>query len=75
MSFTSRWMKKVVSVPAVAVAAGAAVAFAVASLDGQQARKVDDATLLKPADADWVGYGRDYSRLITARSPRSIKAM
>jgi quinohemoprotein ethanol dehydrogenase len=35
----------------------------VASLQGQQttARKVDEATLLKPADGDWVSYGRDYA--------------
>ena len=33
----------------------------------QQARKVDDATLLKPADGDWVGYGRDYAE--THHSP------
>ena len=38
------------------------VSGAVASLQGQQAaRKVDDATLLKPADGDWVSYGRDYA--------------
>ena len=64
MSFTSVWMKKVLSalsVPSVAMA------FAVASLHGQQARKVDDATLLKPADGDWVGYGRDYAE--THHSP------
>jgi quinohemoprotein ethanol dehydrogenase len=42
-----------------AVSCGAAVA----SLQGQTAttRKVDDATLLKPADGDWVSYGRDYA--------------
>ena len=59
MSFTSLWMKK--------VSAGVAVALTVASLHGQQARKVDDATLLKPADGDWVGYGRDYAE--THHSP------
>ena len=50
---------------AAAVSCGAAVA----SLQGQQAttRKVDDATLLKPADGDWVGYGRDYAE--THHSP------
>ena len=38
------------------------VSGAVASLQGQQnVRKVDDATLLKPADGDWVSYGRDYA--------------
>ena len=69
MSFTSRWIKGVwsaLSVPSVAMAAGVAVACAVASLHGQ-ARKVDDATLLKPADGDWVGYGRDYAE--THHSP------
>ena len=49
------------------MAAGVAVAFAAASVHGQQARKVDDATLLKPADGDWVGYGRDYAE--THHSP------
>ena len=52
MSFRSRLLG--------AVAAGVAVGLTVASLHGQQARKVDEATLLKPADGDWVGYGRDY---------------
>jgi glucose dehydrogenase len=43
---------------ALSVVCGAAVA----SLHGQQAaKKVDDATLLKPADGDWVSYGRDYA--------------
>ena len=60
MSFNSRWIgglgrRRV------------AVAFAVASVQGQQARKVDDATLLKPADGEWVGYGRDYAE--THHSP------
>ena len=59
MSFTSRWIG--------GVAAGVAVALTVASVHGQQARKVDDATLLKPADGDWVGYGRDYAE--THHSP------
>jgi quinohemoprotein ethanol dehydrogenase len=42
-----------------AVVCGAAVS----TLQGQpaQVRKVDDATLLKPADGDWVSYGRDYA--------------
>jgi len=53
MSFRSRLLG--------AVAAGVAVGLTVASLHGQQARKVDEATLLKPADGDWVGYGRDYA--------------
>lgn len=39
-----------------------------AALQGQQAApKVTDATLLKPADGDWVGYGRDYAE--THHSP------
>ena len=39
-----------------------------AALHGQQvAPKVTDATLLKPADGDWVGYGRDYAE--THHSP------
>jgi len=46
----------------------AAVACGTTILQGQQAaRKVDDATLLKPADGDWVGYGRDYAE--THHSP------
>ncbi len=50
--------------PAVWLLAGAvSCGAAVASLQGQQAatRKVDEATLLKPADGDWVSYGRDYA--------------
>src|SRR5688500_993629 len=46
------------------VLAGAVVCgAAVSTLQGQQGqvRKVDDATLLKPADGDWVSYGRDYA--------------
>ena len=47
-----------ISVLALSVVCGGAVA----SLHGQQAaKKVDDATLLKPADGDWVSYGRDYA--------------
>ena len=44
---------------ALSVVCGAAMA----SLHGQQgaSRKADDATLLKPADGDWVSYGRDYA--------------
>ena len=60
MSFTSRWIG--------ALATGVvAVTFAVVSAQGQEARKVDDATLLKPADGEWVGYGRDYAE--THHSP------
>ncbi|MBY0495464.1 MAG: PQQ-dependent dehydrogenase, methanol/ethanol family [Cyanobacteria bacterium] len=59
MSFTSRWIG--------GIAAGVVVVFAAASLRGQQTRKVDDATLLKPADGDWAGYGRDYAE--THHSP------
>lgn len=43
------------------------VALAIASMSAQTSRKVDDATLLKPADGDWVGYGRDYAE--THHSP------
>jgi hypothetical protein len=40
----------------------AALFAAMASLQGRQGvRKVDEATLLKPADGDWVSYGRDYA--------------
>ena len=53
MSFKSRWIG--------GLAAGIAIALAVGSVQAQQARKVDDATLLKPSDGDWVGYGRDYA--------------
>jgi quinohemoprotein ethanol dehydrogenase len=59
MSLTSRWIG--------GVTAGMAVLVTAASLHGQQARKVDDATLLKPADGDWVSYGRDYAE--THHSP------
>ena len=38
-----------------------------ASVRGQQVKKVDEATLLKPADGDWAGYGRDYAE--THHSP------
>src|SRR5688572_22156847 len=59
MSFTARWIG--------GVAAGVAVVMTAASLHGQQTRKLDDATLLKPADGDWVSYGRDYAE--THHSP------
>ncbi|MFA5911540.1 MAG: PQQ-dependent dehydrogenase, methanol/ethanol family [Vicinamibacterales bacterium] len=50
------------------VAAGLVGCVAVVALNGQQAaRKVDEATLLKPADGDWVTYGRDYAE--THHSP------
>ncbi|MDP2318645.1 MAG: PQQ-dependent dehydrogenase, methanol/ethanol family [Acidobacteriota bacterium] len=49
---------------AVALAAG----LSITTLQAQQAApKVTDATLLKPADGDWVGYGRDYAE--THHSP------
>ncbi len=45
-----------------------AVGLGSSALHGQQASpKVTDATLLKPADGDWVGYGRDYAE--THHSP------
>jgi len=60
MSVTRRW--------AVWVAAGLVGCVAVSALQAQQmAPKVTDATLLKPADGDWVGYGRDYAE--THHSP------
>ena len=60
MSFTSRWIG--------GLSTGVvAVTFTVLSAQGQQTRKVDDATLLKPADGEWVGYGRDYAE--THHSP------
>ncbi|MEO8681982.1 MAG: PQQ-dependent dehydrogenase, methanol/ethanol family [Vicinamibacterales bacterium] len=40
---------------------------AVATLHAQQPRQVDDATLLKPPDSEWVTYGRDYAE--THHSP------
>ena len=43
------------------------LAMTCAELRTARARKVDDATLLKPADGDWVGYGRDYAE--THHSP------
>jgi len=49
--------------------AGAALALVLVAMTvhAQQPRKVDDATLLKPADGDWAGYGRDYAE--THHSP------
>ena len=50
------------------MAFAAAAALSATTLHGQQAApKVTDATLLKPADGDWVGYGRDYAE--THHSP------
>jgi quinohemoprotein ethanol dehydrogenase len=49
---------------AFALAAG----LSAAAIQAQQAApKVTDATLLKPSDGDWVGYGRDYAE--THHSP------
>src|SRR5688572_9255585 len=59
MSFNARWIG--------GLAAGVAVAVAVVSAQAPLPRKVDDATLLKPADGEWVGYGRDYAE--THHSP------
>jgi len=59
MSFNARWIG--------GLAAGVAVAVAVVSAQAPQTRKVDDATLLKPSDGEWVGYGRDYAE--THHSP------
>ena len=60
MSVTRRW--------AGWVAAGLIGCVGVSALQGQQAApRVTDATLLKPADGDWVGYGRDYAE--THHSP------
>jgi len=60
MNVTRRWAGIVV--------AGLVGYVAAAALQAQQAPpKVTDATLLKPADGDWVGYGRDYAE--THHSP------
>ena len=60
MNVTRRW--------AGWIAAGLVGCVAVAALQGQQsAPTVTDATLLKPADGDWPGYGRDYAE--THHSP------
>ena len=59
MSVTTRWFAGLVT--------GVAVALASISAQAPQARKVDGATLLKPADGDWVTYGREYSE--THHSP------
>jgi len=59
MFATSRWVAL--------LAAGVVVALASISAQSPQARKVDDAMLLKPADGDWAGYGRDYAE--THHSP------
>src|SRR5215207_2966081 len=58
MSFKSRW---------IGVGVAVVVTAAVATAQGQAPRKVDDATLLKPSDGEWVGYGRDYAE--THHSP------
>jgi quinohemoprotein ethanol dehydrogenase len=60
MSFSARWIGGL-------AAAGVAVTLATVLVQGEQTRKVDDAALLKPADGDWVGYGRDYAE--THHSP------
>ena len=44
-----------------------AVVVVAASLQAQQARKVDDAMLLKPPDGEWISYGRDQAE--THHSP------
>ena len=59
MSFKSRWIG--------GLAAGVAVSLAVVTAQGQQPRQVDDAMLLKPADGDWITYGRDQAE--THHSP------
>src|SRR5688572_29653422 len=60
MSVTRRW--------AGWIAAGLVGCVTVTALQSQQpVTKVTDATLLKPADGDWVGYGRDYAE--THHSP------
>ena len=60
MSFRARWIGGVAAGVAVAIAAASAQD-ARGAAPGQIARKVDAAMLLKPADGDWVGYGRDYA--------------
>ena len=60
MSVTRRWASW--------IAAGLVGCVAVSALQGQQAApRVTDAILLKPADGDWAGYGRDYAE--THHSP------
>lgn len=59
MAFTSRRLG--------GLAAGIAVTAAVVSLQARQARQVDDAMLLKPADGEWITYGRDQAE--THHSP------
>jgi quinohemoprotein ethanol dehydrogenase len=59
MSVTRRWFA--------GLAAGVGIALASISAQAPQTSKVDDATLLKPADGDWATYGRDYAE--THHSP------
>ena len=47
--------------------AALAVTLAEVSVSGQQPRQVDDAMLMKPADGDWITYGRDQAE--THHSP------
>ena len=47
--------------------AALAVSLAAVSVSGQQPRQVDDAMLMKPADGDWITYGRDQAE--THHSP------
>src|SRR5689334_21537121 len=56
MSFSARW-----------IGVAALAALGAVSLHGQQPRVVDDAMLLKPADGEWITYGRDYAE--THHSP------
>lgn len=62
MSFNSKWF-------GLAAFGAATVALSLSAVQAQTpaARKVDDATLLKPSDGEWVGYGRDYAE--THHSP------
>ena len=55
MSVISRWT------------CGLAVALAMASVEAQQPRQVDDTMLLNPPDGDWITYGRDQAE--THHSP------
>ena len=62
MSFTAKWL-------GLAAFGAVTVALTLSAVQAQApaARKVDDATLLKPSDGEWVGYGRDYAE--THHSP------
>ncbi len=66
MSFKAKWFGPAAP-RAAALAVTVALSLSAVQAQTPAARKVDDATLLKPSDGEWVGYGRDYAE--THHSP------